>query len=141
MNIVAFSFFQIEQYYDLKPVLRIVIHPGLLSGFQHEFENVPAPLVSISLVCGKNDAYSPLNLGHRSFPVRIGLDAASNAFSVCLTTQFSGRAITCGAHPMPYRGSLQLLLGNDSQGDDRCIGQPTFPPAAGPRVSDHCWEV
>src|SRR5262249_1695803 len=27
------------------------------------------------------------------------------------------------------------------RGGDRCIGRPTFPPAARPRVSDHCWEV
>src|SRR5262245_60503182 len=31
--------------------------------------------------------------------------------------------------------------GHLPRGGDRCVGWSTFPPAAGPRVSDHCWEV
>src|SRR5215813_2413100 len=27
------------------------------------------------------------------------------------------------------------------RGGDRCIERPTFRPAAGPHVSDHCWKV
>jgi hypothetical protein len=68
MNVVALPLRQVEQNHDLKSIVRTVANPGFPSGLQNKVENVPTPLIAISLICGKDCAYGPRNLGHRSFP-------------------------------------------------------------------------
>jgi hypothetical protein len=68
MNVVALPLLQVKQNHDLKPIVRTVTDTGFPSGLQDKVENLPTPLIAISLILRKNCAYGPPNLGHWSFP-------------------------------------------------------------------------